>query len=309
MYGIEAKIRKWLSARKETPKNGENGENENEKSAETVAVKEVKSDGGAEDDFKKSVNKINEEIGSATPQNYVEKRNYEKKSADEIKKEAESISEKETERKKEELLSETGEKEEKIKSSSAEAEKALEREKANIEKDFNDKRETASDKAIKNGVSRSSIISEIIKDLNEEKTDKLSLKEERTENILKKNSSDIEKLEKEYEAAVKELDDDKAKLIAETIKSLTEKQLKEIEEVNKYNEKAEKENAKIAATINKEAEEKIRTLKNEKLNLALSYFGTMTKAEALKILEEDKEMRSLLGDGYLPVYNYIKAKK
>ena len=173
---------------------------------------------------------------------------------------------------------------------------------------YKDAEEKLEQSAIKRGVSRSSIVSEQLKNLSVEKIkDELNI-DYNLASELKNNSDKIVELESDYLNAVNKLNVEKALELSERIQDLTDKQNDKIEEVLKYNNTIKRqlksfENDKVVPPTEKEKTK----IKQNMLQEALNYYLSIPKEEALKRFENDYDVKYVLGDLADVLANYIKA--
>lgn len=173
---------------------------------------------------------------------------------------------------------------------------------------YKDAEEKLEQSAIKRGVSRSSIVSEQLKNLSVEKIkDELNI-DYNLASELKNNSDKIVELESDYLNAVNKLNVEKALELSERIQDLTDKQNDKIEEVLKYNNTIKRqlksfENDKVVPPTEKEKTK----IKQNMLQEALNYYLSIPKEEALKRFESDYDVKYALGDLADVLANYIKA--
>lgn len=173
---------------------------------------------------------------------------------------------------------------------------------------YKDAEEKLEQSAIKRGVSRSSIVSEQLKNLSVEKIkDELNI-DYNLASELKNNSDKIVELESDYLNAVNKLNVEKALELSERIQDLTDKQNDKIEEVLKYNNTIKRqlksfENDKVVPPTEKEKTK----IKQNMLQEALNYYLSIPKEEALKRFESDYDVKYVLGDLADVLANYIKA--
>lgn len=173
----------------------------------------------------------------------------------------------------------------------------------NVESDYNVKIKKGKSDAIKNGIARSSIIANLIKNYEGEKAQKSSdIRNQQSADLTAVNNQ-IETLEEGLKNSLKALDMESAVILNEELTRLKE-------ERNKMNEKVATHNAKVDKKIQEYANELAKTadgkaikelLENKsgdymvKAKKALiAYLETMPKEEALAELERE-DINRLLG--------------
>ncbi len=161
--------------------------------------------------------------------------------------------------------------------------------------------------AIKRGISRSTIVSEQIRNLSTEKIKDLLKVDDSVATELKQNDEKIDGLKKDYQSAVNSLNIEKAVEINDNIEKLTKEQNDKIEEVLKYNNTLKKEEASINNNVKPATEIEISRIKNEILKQAINYYSKLPKEDRLTAFENDEDIRKLLGDQVTLVEGYIKA--
>ena len=129
-----------------------------------------------------------------------------------------------------------------------------------------------------------------------------------TANSLEENSNKLKEYESEYASAIQNLELKKAVETKEKIDELTEKQNKKIEEVLKYNNTINEKIYKLQKEgVTVPDEETSAKYKREMLSLALNYYYSMPKEEAIKEFESDKDVQKLLGGLSGVVETYLKV--
>ena len=157
------------------------------------------------------------------------------------------------------------------------------------------------DDAIKKGVQRSSILTNQLSNLSADKIQKqLEIEKEVAEKLFENNKK-IKEYEKEYDKAISNLETSKAVNIKNKLNELKKEQEKEIAEIIKHNNS-------LGNVTTSESLNKINELKRYKLTIALRYFYSLPKEEALKEATDNEELKILLGNGYQALLNYLKNR-
>lgn len=257
--------------------------------------------------FKSELIKLNSDLEGKSGKISLEEMTYEPLTKEEIEQKAKLGVEEKYELKKNALDSEYEDalktQEEKVNSvlSSANAKKE------EISNLYDDLEEKLGANAIKRGISRSTIVSEQIRNLSTEKIKDLLKVDDSVASELKINEDKIEGLKKDYQTAVNSLNIEKAVEISDNIEKLTKEQNDKIEEVLKYNNTLKKEEASVNNNVKPATEIEISRIKNEILKQAINYYSKLPKDERLSAFENDEDIKKLLGDQATLVERYIKA--
>ncbi len=174
-------------------------------------------------------------------------------------------------------------------------------EKKKVVKSASEKEQKTYDDAIKKGVQRSSILTSQLSNLSEDKIQKqLDIEKEVAEKLFENNKK-IKEYEKEYDKAISNLETTKAVEIKNKLVELKKEQDKEIAEIIKHNNS-------LGVITSSEQLNKINELKRNKLTIALRYFYSMPKEEALKEATDNEELKILLDNSYQTLLNYLKNR-
>lgn len=190
-------------------------------------------------------------------------------------------------------------------------------------KKYNTSVKNFTNKAIKNGITNSSIFDEALKEIEEEKNLKLGEAQEKFGGEIKKLQSEKSILESQKDSALSSFDISYALKLNDEISKISNEIAKKQDEVLKYNnqieEKAnklklerEKEIAKQNESLTKLLSEKGLTEVNkmkqkEKYQVVKDYLSTMSKEDALRELE-DKKYQSELAVYYPSLFAEIYSK-
>ena len=153
-----------------------------------------------------------------------------------------------------------------------------------------------SNKAIKNGVGRSSIVSEETKKSENDKNAKLNEVNLETDVELKNLENSLLKEESRHEKVVKLLDEQKQKDIDKNIENL---ELERQELINK---------GVIPTYVVGGPIPELREVEKQVLQNALNYYFSMDRDKAVSEFESDYEIQRLLGDLAPTVRSYITKK-
>ncbi len=179
--------------------------------------------------------------------------------------------------------------------------------KGEIEKLYESLEEKLGTNALKRGISRSTIVSEQIRNLSTEKIKDLLQVDDSVATELKKNDDKIEKLKSDYISAVNNLNVEKAIEINDNIESITKAQNDKIEEVLKYNNNVKKEEATINNKVEPVTEIQKSRINNEIIKQAINYYSKIPKDKRMDEFYADKDILELLGDQSYIIAGYLKA--
>ena len=183
------------------------------------------------------------------------------------------------------------------------------------ENEYNVKVKSGKANAIKNGIARSSIIANLIKSYDGEKAQKASDIRQKQMDDLTAANNQITVLEEGLKNALKALDMESAVMLNEELTRLKE-------ERNKMNEKVASHNAKVDKKIQEYANELVKTADGKAIKELLEnkggeymvkakkalmeYVATLSKTEALAVLEREDINRLLGEDTVEMVKRYLK---
>ncbi|MBR2377628.1 MAG: hypothetical protein IKA85_07685 [Clostridia bacterium] len=171
--------------------------------------------------------------------------------------------------------------------------------KRKIEDEYDKRITDATDKAIKNGVSRSSILEGEREKFSESKDDDVATLSLNTENALKSNEvlKDLEEIR--HSNVLNELDNKKDAEKSKQLSKLKEERQQLVEE------------GEISGNYNYSptyVSPKMREIRMGILKDVLAYYGTMSKKEATMAYEKDVQLQKLLGDLEPAVRLYVTGK-
>lgn len=298
MFGIEDKILKLLKNKKS---NDSVVNKESEKA--TLTSNENKDNNEGEksvissrdellDEIREYNKKINISGGDKMPQNYVSDRELTNKATEEIDKKYQRD---------EDIINE--------KLNKAEEKKELKDEKINlndlekkseIEKNYQKDIQKTDDNAIKNGIQRSSIVDNQLKNLDSDKQEEYYFLDEKTKNALLENDRVYQNTKNYYENSLYELNVKKSvdlknrlnELKAERNKILKKSGYKPIENPN-YNDNLSREQL---------------DLNYEMIDRVLKYYYSMPYDERVESFLNDTEVQELLGRNAEIIERYVKTK-
>ncbi len=199
----------------------------------------------------------------------------------------------------ENLTQSSNEKIQKLNNNSQNAVKNAEIIKKDIENTYDKLDKKAENDAIRQGIQRSSIITEKIKSLSKSKIQELLNVDDDLAETLYQNNAQIKKLEEEYQKSVSNLQTSKAVDVKQKLDALIKEQDQRILDTMKYNqaiaEEEKRQNEGLQNLYTIEGKERVNELELQKMNLALNYYFSIPKEQALQELE-DEEIKNLLGD-------------
>lgn len=168
-----------------------------------------------------------------------------------------------------------------------------------IEDDYDKILSDTTDKAIKNGISRSSILDgEIEKHLGDKESEiDLLLSNTQTAVLSNENQKEIENLR--HENALKELDKEKDVIKAKKLESLKEERQKLVSQGILTGEYKFNENYKSPEMVE---------IRKSIINDVLNYFMSMDKKLAKRQYENDTQLQKLLGDLEPTIRTYLTGK-
>ncbi len=297
MFNIEEKIKKWLENQKIIPVVKKDDSKKGEEVAVyTVAKKE--SDKPSRESLKSDLLKFNKEIERIENQVKYDLENFrDSKYTDEnIEKQANEIAETAFQK---ELISENHKNDTNIDNLNFKKQSILannEMETNKINSDFKDYVNRATNKAIKNGVGRSSIVSSENKKYEDAKNAKLDNLNAETDIELKNNENSVLKEQTRHEKIVNLLEEQKLKDIEDNIENL---ELKRKELID---------SGVIPTYVLDGPIPELREVEKKVLQNALEYYFSMDKDKAVSEFESDYEIQRLLGDLAPTVRAYITKK-
>ncbi len=297
MFNIEEKIKKWYENQKIIPvvKNDEK-EKKEEVAVYTVANKD--SNTYTRDGLKSNLIKYNNEIAKIENQVKYDLENFrDSKYTDEsIEKLAKELAEDEYQKK---LVDETHKNDTNLDNINFKRQSILQNneiESDKISSDYKDSVNKINNKAIKNGVGRSSIVSAETQKYEDVKNAKLDELSAETDAELKNNDNRLFREESRHQKAVNLLEEEKSKNIEKNLENL---ELKRQELINK---------GVIPTYVLGGPIPELREVEMKVLQDALTYYYSMDKSKAVKEFESDYEIQRLLGDLAPTVRAYITGK-
>lgn len=198
-----------------------------------------------------------------------------------------------------------------------------EQNKKSINRVYDDYKVGEENEAIKRGLARSSVALIQLDNIEEARAVALSREAEGLSSEINKIESQIVSLQETLESSLENLDLE----LAEKVNSQIEKNVKALEqkqqEAIKFNNNVEKlqneyklkvaNGDKTVSAIEKQLQEKYQGAKdfdmnNRKMDMALKFFNTMSKADALRAIISSPELATSLGDKYYELYYYFLRK-
>ena len=297
MFGIEENIKKWYENQKIIPVVKSDDEEKTEEVAVyTVAKKQ--SDNPSRDSLKSDLIKFNKEIERIENQVKYDLENFrDSKYTDKsIKSQAYELADIAYQK---ELNEETHKTDTNLDNINYKMQSVLNNNEIKTNKinnDYSNYVNETSNKAIKNGVGRSSIVSEETKKYENDKNAKLNEVNLETDVELKNLENSLLKEESRHEKVVKLLDEQKQKDIDKNIENL---ELERQELINK---------GVIPTDVVGGPIPELREVEKQVLQNALNYYFSMDRDKAVSEFESDYEIQRLLGDLAPTVRSYITKK-
>lgn len=192
-----------------------------------------------------------------------------------------------------------------------------------INKLYDDYKVSEENDAIKRGLARSSVALLQMDNIEAGRAEALSQEAESLSSNINNIESQILSLQKTLESSLENLDLELAEKvnyeIEKNVKALEQKQ----QEAIKFNNNVEKlqneyklkvaNSDKTVSAIEKHLQKEYQGAKyadmtNRKMDMALSYFNTMNKTDALREIISSPELATALGDKYYELYYYFMRK-
>ena len=313
MYGVEQKIINWLknlTTQPITNKSAKKASNETKDNASVETNSETKKPSStAKSEMLETIKNYSDKLNGLVTDDYLQKLEFSPKSKKEIENLANeyaidnyNLSKVKLDGNIENKREESKQREEKINNSSLEL-------KQNLDKKYSDLVETTQNKAIKNGVSRSSILAESIKNLSEDKIQDYLNVDSQIASELKENANKLKGYETEYSAAVNALEIQKAIDVKKKIDDITKEQQKKLDEVTKYNNSIDEKIYNLKSKGKELPNEKESAeYRKQMLDSALSYYFALDPQVALEEFKSDVDVQYALGDLAKVVENYLKNR-
>ena len=312
MYGIEQKIINFFKNKKSdglTTKNVvENTDDKNEKNVEVSTSNEEKenkenSTDGAYEQLIKNLGGYNQELQKLTGK---ETENApEILSDEEIEEKVANEVDVEYDAKYKTLDDKLTSQKEKLKlQDEAHSQNAKEKNNANIE-DYKQAKIDINDNAIKKGISRSSIVDEMLGKANLQFIDETNKLKSELERKLKENSQSLDDAKREYQTATQNLDVKKAVDLKNQIEKAKENQKKEIKNYYEKSWKALDNFGEISS--DSEDGKKALDVFGKIISETLAYYATMPIDEARESFKNDETIKALLGKYAQSIENYLNA--
>ncbi|MBR5439619.1 MAG: hypothetical protein IKV61_05325 [Clostridia bacterium] len=323
MYGIEQKIVNWLKKQKtqpvssdSEPKKAKTTSNEfnsvenKEQSVNEVSTKENKNQTSTvKSEMIENVKKYSDKLKGMVDDEYLKKMEYTEKSQDEINDLANKYAQDNYDLGKNKLDAEIDKKrqeslqnEEKIKAQDGVK-------KQSIDQKYENLFDNAQNKAVKNGIARSSIYAETIKNLSEDKIQEYLNVDSEVASSLKDNANKLQAYENEYNSAISALEIEKAIDVKEKIEELNKEQQKRIDEVLKYNNSIDEKIYKLQSEGKQlPSDKESAEYKRQMLSSALEYYYSLDPKVALDEFKNDVDVQYLLGGLSSVVESYLKSR-
>lgn len=331
MYGIEQKIIEWIKKLKKQPVTSET-QNETVKKAQTADNKvKVESNANTKSEsveapkktstnattstsdlksqMKETIKNYRNKLDGVIDDEYLQKMEYTPKTEQEIQNLATNYAQGEYDVKKVKLDGDIQNKREESKQKEEVIKASEEPKKEQIEQKYDNLEKGTLNKAIKNGISRSSILLESLKNLSENKIQEELNVDKEIASSLKANANKLEALEKEYSSAVSALEIQKAIDVKEKIDELYKEQQKKLDEVLKYNNTIDEKIYKLKSQgIELPSESEKAEYRKQMLDSALQYYYTLDPSVAREEFSKDVDIQYLLGSLSQIVERYLKNR-
>lgn len=216
-----------------------------------------------------------------------------------------------------ELTDKTNENINELNEKAAEKNKNYEEEKAQIENRYDSAKQSASDEALKRGMGRSSMIVNLLKEYDADKTDKLVQKDSEAKSVLEKINGEIADLNARLEESLKNTDMRTAFELNERLTELKSERDKANEQALKYNNelkgklasfRKQLESSDTKKQLISEAENQSKAYYDQMLKKIIAYYSDMS-ADEIKDDFENGDYASLLSPAaYKKVKTYIESK-
>ena len=216
-----------------------------------------------------------------------------------------------------ELTDKTNEDITELNEKAAEKNKNYEEKKAQIENRYDSAKQSASDEALKRGMGRSSMIVNLLKEYDADKTDKLVQKDSEAKSVLEKINGEIADLNAKLEKSLKNTDMRTAFELNERLTELKSERDKANEQALKYNNelkgklasfRKQLESSDTKKQLISEAENQSKAYYDQMLKKIIAYYSDMP-ADEIKDDFENGDYASLLSPAaYKKLKTYIESK-
>ena len=281
---------------------------ETNNTTDTAVKDEVTIEPNLKDEFIKEFDKLNSDLAGKKNEVVLDKLEYTPLTDEEINKLAESGVDKKYEIKIESLEDSLNKAIENVNLNNQKLKDESLSKKSAIDELYDEASKNVENNALKRGIARSSIVSEQLKSLDVSKIKDLLSVDDKLANDLKENALKIDSLQDEYQKAVKTLNIEKVLEIDDNIKKLKKEQEDKITEVLKYNNTIKKQQMEMDKAVEKPTQEEQDEIKKQMFNVALNYYMSIPKEQALKEFDEDENVRKSLGSYAEAIKNYLKAR-
>lgn len=180
------------------------------------------------------------------------------------------------------------------------------------ESDYEKSKNEVEDQALKRGLARSSIVLNELTDLETQKNAEINDSKNSFDEEINKINGEISDLGEKLNKSLKELDMQKAVELNEKIESLKSIRDQKSAEAIKYNnqikeKESQKQNEVKLARVGQD--NAIDTVfSKRKLSATMDYLETLSKKDALDLLDSDEDLKKALGDDYYVIYNAVKVR-
>ena len=190
-----------------------------------------------------------------------------------------------------------------IKQSELIKEEADKKQSANQE-NYNEKVEVAKNNAIKNGVSRSSIVTSALAVIDEQYRNNIKEIKSNLQKELQKNQDKIKTAQDEYKNAVNDLDVKKAVELKQGVEKMKNEQQKMLEDYYKNSTNLGTYNA---INANGEINQEMIDVYEKIIKDTLTYYTSMPADKARESFEGDLKIKELLGNYAKTIEMYLKS--
>ena len=210
------------------------------------------------------------------------------------------------------LIEENAQKEKSLRDKKDEIAETTEKLNAATEKRYEAAKENANNDAIKRGIARSSIISELLKEYDKEKLETTENRYSDAQKRISEIDDEIDGLSRDLNSSLKKFDMEKAIEINDRLEELKSEREKKNAEAIEFNNRVKQDMLKYAEKLKEAAGENEYEKQADdyrtKIAFALTeYYAGLSKAEATEDFEKSGYEKLLTPTGAKMVKNYIKT--